>query len=148
VPLPRTPLPLTKAADDGNDARSVLLGYLDYHRAVLGRKAEGSPTRRRGGRRAPPSDLTLLGLMRHMNDVERQWVRNSLLGEGVAYRYTVSDDDESDLFPAPDATIADSLAAYWDEIATSNTILADASMDDPTVGEPQPGQASAGRSFT
>jgi len=138
---PTTPLPATKAADDSNDERSVLLGYLDYHRAVLARKAEGLTDEQARRAACPPSALTLLGLIRHMTDVERMWFRNSLRDEGVGYRYTVSDEDESDLFPPADATIADALVQYWDEIATANAILAEASVDDPTRGEPQPGHS-------
>ncbi len=136
---PPTALPPTKAANDGNDERSVLLGYLDYHRAVLARKAEGIDDAQARRAACPPSELTLLGLIRHMTDVERLWFRNSLRAEGVAYRYTVDDDDESDLFPPADATIEDALAQYWDEIGTVRPILDDASMDEPSVGEPQPG---------
>ena len=45
------------------------------------------------GRRAasPPSTLTLLGLIRHMTDVERWWFRRVHRGEDVA---AVFDDDD------------------------------------------------------
>jgi hypothetical protein len=138
---PSTPLPATKSAGNRDDERSVLLGYLDYHRAVLARKAEGLTDEQARRAACPPSDLTLLGLIRHMTDVERVWFRNSLRGEGIAYRYTVSDDDESDLFPPPDATIADALSAYWEEIGIVDAILADASLDEAAVGAPQPGHS-------
>jgi uncharacterized damage-inducible protein DinB len=138
---PTTELPATKAAGDGDDERSVLLGYLAYHRAVLARKAEGLTDEQSRTAACPPSRLTLLGLVRHMTDVERGWFRNSLRGEGVAYRYTVSEDDESDLFPPPGATISDALADFRDEIAITDAILAAASLDDRARGEPQPGHS-------
>jgi hypothetical protein len=49
-------LPISKAF--GEDERSVLLGYLAYHRAVLARKLDGVSDEQ--GRRAacPPSPLT------------------------------------------------------------------------------------------
>jgi len=40
MPQSITPLPAAKAAAE--DERSVLLGYLAYHRAVLARKLDGS----------------------------------------------------------------------------------------------------------
>ena len=58
-----------------------------------------------------------------MTDVERFWFRNDLLDEGVAYRYTESEEDERDLFPPPAATVAEALADFWDEIATVDVIL-------------------------
>ena len=66
---PGTPLPSSKAS--GEDEASVLLGYLTYHRTVLARKAEGLSDEQARRPACPPSALTLLGLIRHMTDVER-----------------------------------------------------------------------------
>src|SRR4051794_40416819 len=76
-----TPLPSAKAF--GEDERSVLLGYLAYHRAVLARKAEGLSDEQARRAACPPSSLTLLGLIRHMTDVERWWFRRVLLGQDI-----------------------------------------------------------------
>ena len=62
-----TALPSGKAF--GEDERSVLLGYLAYFRAVLARKAEGVNDDDARRAACPPSPLTLLGLVRHMTDV-------------------------------------------------------------------------------
>ena len=62
-----TPLPASKAF--GEDERSVLLGYLAYHRAVLARKVEGLPDDEARRAACPPSALTLLGMIRHMTEV-------------------------------------------------------------------------------
>lgn len=132
---PTTELPATKSANDGNDERSVLLGYLTYHRAVLARKAEGISDEDARRAACPPSKLTLLGLIRHMTDVERYWFREAFAGERVDYRYTISEDDESDLFPPPDATIGEALAAFHEEIAISDGVLAAASLDDRAATE-------------
>jgi len=126
---PVTPLPASKAF--GEDERSVLLGYLAYHRAVLARKLEGVSDEE--GRRAAsaPSTLTLVGLIRHMTDVERWWFRRVLLAEDVPGIF----DDEAE-WAVDDATVADSLAGFWDEIAVVDERLARASMDDLTLGAP------------
>lgn len=121
--MERTALPATKSRDNGDDERSVLLGYLTFHRIVLARKLEGLGDDAARRAAAPPSPLNVLGLVRHMTDVERLWFRNDLLDEGVAYRYTTGPDDERDLFPPPGATVADALADYWEEIATVDAIL-------------------------
>src|SRR3954454_8119292 len=77
----QTPLPGSKAS--GEDERSVLLGYLTFHRVVLARKVEGLTDEE--GRRAvfPSSALSLLGIIRHMTDVERWWFRRVQQAEDV-----------------------------------------------------------------
>jgi uncharacterized damage-inducible protein DinB len=130
VSEPVTPLPTGKAFAE--DERSVLLGYLTYHRVVLARKAEGVTDEEARRAACPPSPLTLLGLIRHMTDVERWWFRRVLLAEDVPALF---DDDEEWRVPA-DATIADALAAYWDEIAVIDRHLASASMNDRNALHP------------
>jgi uncharacterized damage-inducible protein DinB len=131
---PVTPLPAAKAF--GEDEHSVLVGYLAYHRAVLGRKAEGVTDEQARRSACPPSALTLLGLIRHMTDVERWWFRRVHRAEDVPALF---EDDEEWQVPA-EATIADALAAYWDEIAVIDRHLTTASMDDRNEGGPEPGQ--------
>ena len=136
-----TPLPSAKAFAE--DERSVLFGYLDYHRAVLARKAEGVSEEQARLAACPPSELTLLGLIRHMTEVERMWFRRSLFAEDAPPMYYLSiddeEDDDGDFHPPPDATLADALAAYWAEIEVANSNLAGASLDDVGKGEPGTG---------
>ena len=138
---PVTPLPASKAL--GEDEVSVLLGYLTYHRIVLARKAEGLSDEQAGRRACPPSAVTLLGLIRHMTDVERWWFRRNLLAEDVPALF---EDDEAWRLPA-DASVGDALAAYWDEIAIIDRHLATASMDDRNEGEPGRGQHTLRRTI-
>jgi uncharacterized damage-inducible protein DinB len=56
---------------------------LAYHRAVLARKIEGLSDEQAHRAAYPPCALTLLGLIRHMTDVERWWFRRVLLAEDV-----------------------------------------------------------------
>ena len=133
-------LPASKAF--GEDERSVLLGYLAYHRAVLARKVDGVTDEQ--GRRAacPPSNLTLVGLLRHMTDVERWWFRRVLLAEDIP---GIFEDEEE--WNVVDATVEESLAAYWDEIAEADDRLARADMDDRNLGPPDPGQHTLRRAI-
>ena len=125
-----TPLPAAKAFAE--DERSVLLGYLAYHRAVLARKVEGLSDEEARRAACPPSALTLLGLIRHMTDVERWWFRRVLLAEDLPPLF----EDEEEWRVPVDATIADALTVYWNEIAVIDRHLAGASMDDRNAGEP------------
>jgi hypothetical protein len=138
---PVTPLPAAKAFAE--DERSVLLGYLTYHRTVLARKAEGLSDEQARRAASPPSGLTLVGLIRHMTDVERWWFRRQLLGENIPALF----DDDQEWFLPTDATIADALTAYWDEIAVIDRHLVTASMDDRNVGGPDPGEHALRRTI-
>ena len=53
------------------------LDWLDWHRATLLRKCAGLDAAQLATRAVPPSNLSLLGLVRHMSDTERGWVRQS-----------------------------------------------------------------------
>jgi uncharacterized damage-inducible protein DinB len=116
---------------------------LTYHRAVLARKMEGLSDEEARRAPCPPSALTLLGLIRHMTDVERWWFRRVLLADDIPALF---EDEEEWRLPAR-ATVADALAAYWDEIAVIDRHLATASMDDRNEGEPERAQHTLRRTI-
>ena len=96
------------------DERSVLLAFLAWQRATLERKCAGLDIDQLRRRSAEPSTLSLLGLVRHMADVERGWFRRTLAGEDVAERYSTDDDVDGD-FDNVDAADADEAFASWKE---------------------------------
>ena len=51
--------------------RETLRAFLDFHRATLAMKCDGLTDDDLRRRSMPPSTLTLLGLVRHMAEVER-----------------------------------------------------------------------------
>src|SRR4051812_10450969 len=53
----------------------MLRAFLDYHRATLARKCAGLDDEQLRQQSMPPSTLSLLGLVRHMAEVERAWFR-------------------------------------------------------------------------
>jgi uncharacterized damage-inducible protein DinB len=63
------------------DERATLEGWLDFYRATLIAKCDGFADEQLRTASAPPSPLTLLGLVQHMAEVERNWFRRVLLGE-------------------------------------------------------------------
>jgi hypothetical protein len=123
-----TALPPSKS--NGEDERSVLYGYLDYHRAVLARKAEGVNDEDARRAACPPSAMTLIGLIRHMADVERYWFRRWFASEDLAGLF----EEDGEWRIPPDAGIADALDLYWAEIAASDRNIKPASLD--AVGGP------------
>jgi hypothetical protein len=53
-----------------SDERASLEGWLEYHRATLLMKCAGLEPEQLAIRSAPPSSLSLLGLVRHLTEVE------------------------------------------------------------------------------
>jgi len=116
------------------DERATLQFFLDYQRIVLARKADGLTDEQARIAACPPSDLTILGLVRHMTEVERNWFQHSLQAKELSpyyYGEAHPDGDEDGDFHAPlDATLADALAAYWAEIEASDAAIAAGTLDD------------------
>lgn len=55
------------------DERSILLGWLAFYRNALEAKCQGLTPEQLADRAAPPSTLCLLGLVRHLTEMERAY---------------------------------------------------------------------------
>jgi hypothetical protein len=64
------------------DERSVLQGWLEFHRSVLAAKCAGLDAAQLVTASSPPSNLTLLGLMRHLTEMERVYLVYALGPQG------------------------------------------------------------------
>ena len=74
IPPPRRAEP----PDFGRRARPQLDAWLDFYRATLLVKCAGLTFEQLdSARRSPPSDLSLLGLLRHMTHVEQLWFEDA-----------------------------------------------------------------------
>ena len=56
-----------------SDEKTTLLAYLDFHRATLRWKCENLTPEQLAARAVPTSTLSLLGIVRHLAEVERSW---------------------------------------------------------------------------
>ena len=65
---------------DGHGEKGVLGEYLDHHRMTLQMKCEGLTPEQFASRSVPPSNLSLLGLLRHLANMEEHWFRRVLEG--------------------------------------------------------------------
>jgi uncharacterized damage-inducible protein DinB len=72
---------------------AMLSAWLDFHRETLLLKCDGLTREQLRQRAVPPSDLSLLGLVRHMTEVERGWFRQALLGEHLRELYSGTEFD-------------------------------------------------------
>jgi hypothetical protein len=60
--------------------RDNYVDYLDSRRAAFERKCEGLTPEQLATRSVPPSSMSLLGMVRHLAEVERIWFRGRLDG--------------------------------------------------------------------
>ena len=112
------------------DEREMLVRFLDYQRAVLARKAEGVSDEQARIAACPPSDLTILGLVRHLAEVERGWALETFLGSDLEPLFVTPDRPKGDWAAPSDATLAGALATWWVEVESADRVYAAASLDD------------------
>jgi uncharacterized damage-inducible protein DinB len=119
--------------------REMLRVFLDYHRATLALKCDGLSDVDLRRRPMPPSGLSLLGLVRHMAEVERTWFRRVINGEDIPLVWS----DEGDFqvaYDATEATRAEAFAAWEAEVEHSRRIEAAAESLDVTGYQPRWGE--------
>ena len=111
------------------DERTSLEQWLDYHRATLLGKCAGLTADQLKQRSVPPSRLSLLGLVRHMVDVERWWFRMHAAGEDVGFVFD-PDWDGSDFEALDDADARADLETFVKECEASRSAVAGRPLDD------------------
>ncbi len=109
--------------------RATLDAFLDYHRATLALKCEGLSDEQWRTCSAAPSNLSLLGLVRHMAEVERHWFRRVLNGEDAEPLYYSREHPDGDFELLDQADPAEALATWQAECAHSRTLAAAADLD-------------------
>lgn len=112
------------------DDRVVLEAYLTSHRAVLQHKCAGLTGEQLAKASVPPSNLTLLGLVRHMAKVERRWFRERIARVELEPMFDPdlgADADFEDLDPE---RAQEDYARWLDEIRLADQALAAADYDD------------------
>jgi uncharacterized damage-inducible protein DinB len=123
--------PAAKRTDEPftGDERAMLEGLLDWQRCTLLHKCAGLSGERLALRSTPPSNLCLLGLIRHLTDVERHWFRRRFGGHDIELLY-VRDDHPDSCFDDINAARAeeeyDRLVIEWDQCRRT---LAELSLD-------------------
>ncbi|MEV6247465.1 DinB family protein [Streptomyces sp. NPDC051742] len=120
--------------------REALEQWLDFHRATLARKCEGLDDAQLRTLSAPPSDLNLLGLVRHMAEVERGWFRRVLADEKVGWIYSTDEDRDGDIHVTDEDTYDEAYATWQAEIAHARTLAATRGLDDLGAGEHRSGR--------
>ncbi|HEY6469043.1 MAG TPA: DinB family protein [Candidatus Dormibacteraeota bacterium] len=106
-----------------DDERITLLAFLEWQRETMAKKCGGLSAEQMRRASVPPSNLTLLGLLRHMADVERGWFRRTLAGEDIEDRYATDDDPDADFDNIAHADPDEALAAWREECGLADEIM-------------------------
>ncbi|MCA9834286.1 MAG: DinB family protein [Thermomicrobiales bacterium] len=109
-----------KNAPDGE--LPTLLHYLKSYRLTILMKCDGLTAEQMATRSVPPSDLSLLGLIRHLAEVERDWRNWILPGEEEPHIYGGPDADFDDVKPEQ-AMVDEAFANLEREQAATDAIL-------------------------
>jgi uncharacterized damage-inducible protein DinB len=110
--------------------RAALDAWLDFQRQTLLSKCAGLTAEQLKRRAVPPSALSLLGLVRHLTDVERWWFRIHAGGQDVPFIYATSENEDAD-FDDLDGTDAGTvLEAYWAEVVAARLAVSGKQLDD------------------
>jgi hypothetical protein len=126
--ITRPAMPPPAAVVVGGD-RALADFWLDYHRETLLWKCGGLTAEQLTRRPVEPSNLSLLGLVRHMAEVERDWFRTRFAGEEPGYLY-VTDDDINAEFSVAGADPEADFAIFRREIDLIRERLLGRSLDD------------------
>ncbi len=112
------------------DERPILEGFLAWHRAQLRHKCAGLNGEQLAECSAPPSNLSLLGLVRHMAKVERRWFRERIGRQELEPMYDPELGDDADFEDLhPDRAQAD-YERLLEECRLADEALAAASYED------------------
>jgi len=123
------------------DERSTLIDYLRAQRLTLRMKCADLDAGQMARRSVPPSTMSLLGLIRHMADVERHWFRRVMAGEDAPRRFS-SDEDREGAWSgavADPGVVTQAWSAWEEEIGFAERFVSD-TVDLDAVGRMSDGK--------
>jgi uncharacterized damage-inducible protein DinB len=123
-----TPLPTDPELQPTADEVTTLHSFLDYYRTILIRKAEGI-TEEQARTRIEPSDMSLLGLIRHMAEVERGWFRRRFAALDAPPLFYDDHDPDGDFHPSDEDTLDEAMSALLAEIEFARSSTSGVSLD-------------------
>ncbi len=106
----------------------MLEAWLDFHRATLAMKCSGLRDDQLRLAAASSSSVTLLGLVQHMAEVERNWFQRVFAGQNEPPVFGESNHDGFAL--QPERGFDEAVAAWQAEVSRGRELIADAGLDD------------------
>ena len=111
------------------DERTLLNAFLEFHRETFLWKCSGLTGEQLARRPVPTSTMSLLGLVRHITDVERYWFRDVTGREDVTSLYWGQPDRDSDFDDLRAEGAERDFVAYLEEMEHCRTIQASTDLD-------------------
>ncbi|MFI7059730.1 DinB family protein [Kribbella sp. NPDC050124] len=109
--------------------RELLQGFLDFHRGTLLWKLSGLTGEQLVQRTVEPSSMSLIGLVRHLTEVERYWYQRCLAGQEVQHKFWSNEFPDGDFDLVDPAQAEDDLAGYLEIVKISDGIAAGYELD-------------------
>ncbi|MBT2453429.1 DinB family protein [Streptomyces sp. ISL-86] len=119
------------------DERETLRAYLDFHRATLAMKCEGLGDEDLRRQASPPSTLSLLGLVRHMAEVENHWFRRTVGGAADVPHVWSDKRDFQAAYDASGSTREEAFGAWEREVEHARAVEAAAPSLEVTAYVPK-----------
>jgi hypothetical protein len=117
------------------DERAMLDGFLDLQRDTLLFKCAGLAGAQLAAQAVPPSNLSLLGLVRHLTETERSWFRRRFGGQSVESQYWQPDRPDAAFEDVDPDNAEQDLAALLAERELARAAVADLPLDAVFVSE-------------
>jgi uncharacterized damage-inducible protein DinB len=110
------------------DERATLVEFLRCQRLTLELKCAGLDAADLAKRSVEPSTMSLLGLVRHLADVERGWMRRFMAGQDAPAIFSGPDDRDGDFDGAVgDPAVVEQAWRVWrEECAFTDRFIAEA----------------------
>ena len=105
--------------------RAALEAFITFHRQTLLWKCQGLTGEQLAARPIPSTGISLLGIVRHMAEVERHWWRNRVAGEPVPPLF----EDDAEWGPLDPSTAPDDYQQLLDEWLAVDAVAPRYSLD-------------------
>jgi Protein of unknown function (DUF664) len=110
--------------------RELLQGFLDFHRGTLLWKVSGLTGEQLVQRSVDPSSMSLIGLVRHLSEVEKYWFHRALAHLPAEPKFWTAEHPDGDFDLADQAQAEQDLEDYRQIVRTSDRIAARYHLDD------------------
>ena len=118
------------------DELPLLTGWLSFHRSALAVKCAGLSDEQMVEASAPPSPLSLLGLVRHMTEMERVYAGWALATDGPrSFDYCSDDNEDADIVGLSPDDVGESMRLWRAECVATDDRLTGRSADEVTWNE-------------
>jgi hypothetical protein len=115
------------------DEREMYQGWLDFHLETLLWKGAGLSDDQLKIASVSPSSMTLIGLLRHMAEVERWRFRTKAAGLALPDLYTPDDEEDGDFGNVGGAVVEHDVAAFTAECLAADEAVREMSLDAPST---------------